>query len=347
MKPQQRILLAMSGGTDSSVAAILLLEQGFDVEGVTFMTWGESPAFVDDAAELARQLGIMHHVVDIRHRFEEKVIRYFLDEYQNGRTPNPCIVCNPLIKWATLASNADELGIQWLATGHYASVIHKDGSYFISKGKDKAKDQSYFLWRLPQNILNRACFPLGMMTKTEVRQIAVANGFKSVAHKKESMGVCFLEGSDVGSFLEQHRPDILKSGVIVSEQGEVLGHHNGVAFYTIGQKKGLDVTSMKGQCVVKIDAERNRLLVGNPESLWCENIVLDNYELVGETVIDHSKTYQVRIRGIDRVPYHEASIEINHNQLVIRFHQPVWAPTPGQSVVISDNELVLGGGIID
>ena len=342
--PEKKILLAMSGGTDSSVAAIMLLEQGYEVEGLTLMIHSGKSDFIDDAASLCNKLGIKHHVVDVRTEFKNTVIQYFIDDYKNGRTPNPCIYCNENLKWAVLAGKGDELGIKLIATGHYARIERINSSYFISKGSDPAKDQSYFLWRLPQSILDRAVLPLGNLTKSKVKRIAEEKGFKHIAHKRESMGICFLQETSVHNFLEELIPKNERPlGEIITSENDVVGSHSGLPFYTIGQKKGIGVHNL---CVIQIDTQKNQLIVGDPETLWTDSIELKNFHFVSPEMINENSKYHVRIRGVDRKPYYEAQLKQYDNTLKINFDDPIWAPTSGQSVVIYENDLVIGGGIL-
>lgn len=333
----------MSGGTDSSVAAILLLEQGYEVEGVTLITYSADAVFISEAKALADKLGINHHVLDVRNEFKEIVVDYFIDEYRKGRTPNPCIRCNEKLKWASLVRLADKLGIVKIATGHYVNLDVRDSYFYIIKGKDKIKDQSYFLWHLPQLVLKRAYFPLGQLTKSEVKYIAKDRGYLKLLEKKESMGVCFLEGTDVSSFLKEAISEV--QGYIVDFDGEILGNHNGTPFYTIGQKRGLNLTKSANVCVVKIDVDENKLIVDNPDSLWCDNVRIENFSFVNKDEVDEAKSYNVRIRGLDRVPYHKAWLKVIGDDLVIYFEEKVWALTPGQSIVVYDDDRLIGGGV--
>lgn len=348
IESKEKILLAMSGGTDSSVAAILLLEQGYDVEGVTLITYSDEATFIDDAKQLALELGIGHHVMDVRKEFKDKVKTYVVNEFQRGRTPNPCVYCNEHFKWVSIIKKADELGIKKVASGHYAR-IKTIGSYlFIEKGMDPSKDQSYFLWRLPQSILKRINFPLSTYAKQEVKEIAANKGFKKISEQKESMGICFLENRSINDFLEEEIPERKRRfGDVVSNKGAVLGKHQGIPFYTIGQKKGLNIADLNQQCVTAINHQLNQLVVDHQDSLWTDEIEVYDYYFVDDNLIQSDKEYRVRIRGIDRVPYHLAKIKFDNEKLVIRFNEPAWAPTPGQSIVVYEGDVVLGGGILD
>ncbi|MFT3739517.1 MAG: tRNA 2-thiouridine(34) synthase MnmA [Breznakibacter sp.] len=345
-----KVLLAMSGGTDSSMAALLLLEQGYEVVGMTMVMFdlpgGEMPRFVSDASNLAQRIGIGHHVVDVRNRFNQAVVDYFLEEYAQGRTPNPCVRCNEHLKWVVLAQTANELGCAHIATGHYSQIGHKSGVHYIHKGIDVSKDQSYFLYRLPQSILQRALLPLGQWTKARVKEEAFRRGFPSLSHKKESMGVCFMNGKSLHEFLKANiTSKVLEPGRIVDRCGMPVGKHGGVAYYTVGQKKGLELHVSGNWCVVGIDAERNALIAGPSWALQAQKLWADQIYFANINDIESGKTYQVKIRGIDQVPYHEGKLSFKDNLMQIDFMHPVWAVAPGQSVVVYDGDRVLGGGV--
>jgi len=348
----QTVLLAMSGGTDSSVCAMLLQEQGFTVKGVTFITHRtdnqSTPIFVTEAQQLAQQIHIEHHTLDISARFKTEIIDYFTSEYAAGRTPNPCIKCNETIKWAILLDLAKDLNCDRIATGHYANTSTINNIHYITKGIDPSKDQSYFLWRLPQTILEKALLPLGNYTKQQVKAMALERGFKAVSTKKESMGICFLAGSDVTTFLKTNLPQELQQpGDIIDHNGQKIGHHDGAPFYTIGQKRGLTLNDeAKGNCVHQIIPHQQTIVAGKPDALFANNLTTNNFYFNTLSDITEEKTYQLRIRGLDTVPSHSASLLIKDNQLIINFEKPVWAITPGQSIVVYDDKRVLGGAII-
>ena len=252
----KKLLLAMSGGIDSSVSALMLLDK-YEITGATFRTYDSMKESciarekgcctiesIMEAKRFAQSLGIEHHIVDFRERFAETVISNFVSEYLHGRTPNPCVVCNREIKWGIMLQKADELGCEYIATGHYARIMHENGRYFLRKGVDLSKDQTYFLWRLTQDNLSRTVFPLGEYTKDQIRAIADEKGFKALVKKRESQEICFVPDDDYRNFLRSQVPDIdekIGEGDIVSTDGKVLGKHKGFPFYTIGQRKGLNV----------------------------------------------------------------------------------------------------------
>lgn len=268
---KNKILMAMSGGIDSSVAAIELRRQGYELKGVTFTQLTlDSPA-VAEARKMADDMGFEHHTLDMRREFHDSVICNFIDEYLHGRTPNPCVQCNSNIKWGMLQKFADEMGCFYIATGHYAQIeCTPEGRYFIRKGADEHKDQSYFLWRLTQENLSRTLFPLGKYTKTEVRQIALDNGYEQLSKKGESQEICFIPDNDYRNFLRTNVPDYdkkYKKGDFIDINGKVLGKHQGFPNYTIGQRKGLGIALGEPMYVVRIDAEKNQVVLGRKEDL--------------------------------------------------------------------------------
>ena len=268
---KNKILMAMSGGIDSSVAAIELRRQGYELKGVTFTQLTlDSPA-VAEARKMADDMGFEHHTLDMRREFHDSVICNFIDEYLHGRTPNPCVQCNSNIKWGMLQKFADEMGCFYIATGHYAQIeCTPEGRYFIRKGADEHKDQSYFLWRLTQENLSRTLFPLGKYTKTEVRQIALDNGYEQLSKKGESQEICFIPDNDYRNFLRTNVRDYdkkYKKGDFIDINGKVLGKHQGFPNYTIGQRKGLGIALGEPMYVVRIDAEKNQVVLGRKEDL--------------------------------------------------------------------------------
>ncbi|MGQ1891186.1 tRNA 2-thiouridine(34) synthase MnmA [Thermophagus sp. OGC60D27] len=346
-----RVLLGMSGGLDSTMSALLLKEAGHQVIGVTLRTWHRQPAAIErdikKAGDMARQVGIEHHVLDIQDLFREVVVDYFCREYLIGRTPNPCNRCNPRIKWPALLNLAKELGCHNIATGHYVQKHFRNNKWYIKKGVDPSKDQSYFLWNLNQEVLSQALFPLGRMTKSEVRELALKKGFHNMARQNESMGVCFLDGANYREFIsEQLGPSSLKPGDIVTEEGEVVGRHNGIAHFTIGQKKGLGLPD-KAFFVISLEAETNRVVVSKSASLETGQVILSDYYLTEPLQKDEQRSAAIRIRGIDAVPPIPGIFkEQDDERLLVTFKNPAWGITPGQSVVFYQDDLVIGGGIV-
>jgi tRNA-uridine 2-sulfurtransferase len=276
---RQRVVCGMSGGVDSSATAALLLEQGYDVIGITLKLWPQDcvnraedkccgPQAVTDARSVCHKLDIPYYLIDEAADFQKHVIQYFADEYKAGRTPNPCVMCNQNLKFGRLIDRADQLGAEFIATGHFARVERStDGSrWLLKRGRDLRKDQSYFLFSLRQDQLARTLFPLGNKTKTDTREVARHCGLKT-ADKEESMEICFVPDNDYGGFLQSANLVEKRRGEITDLQGHVLGHHEGIAFYTIGQRRGLGITTPKPVYVVELDAENNRVIVGDDSAL--------------------------------------------------------------------------------
>ncbi len=340
----------MSGGIDSSVAAGILKQQGYEVIGVTLLfyhTGTDYPAYVDEAKQLAQQLGIEHHVLDVRKAFADTVVRYFTDEYLAGRTPSPCILCNEKVKWKYLLEKADDFNCQYVATGHYINIVNENGTYYIYKGVDTVKDQSYFLWNLDQDILARTLTPLGNYTKQQIKELANQFGYQSVANKKESMGVCFLGRTDYRDFLKQQIPDIDKKigkGDIVNTSGEVIGNHNGYAYYTVGQKRGLNLLQKNGLMVAQIDAKTNTLKVDTKQNLLQQNLKVSNYRFYNRNDITHDQITTI-VRGLGLNPSGYSKIELlNDTELMVVLDHPAWAIAPGQPVAFYIGNKLIGGG---
>ena len=345
---KKRVLIAMSGGIDSSVAAMLLLEQGYELVGVTFRTYDTiresclakekgccSVESIIEAKHLAEQLGFEHHILDFRETFRKHVIANFVDEYRHGRTPNPCVLCNSHIKWGELMAAADEYGCDMIATGHYARIAQKDGHYFLRRAVDTHKDQTYFLWMLTEENLRRTIFPLGDLTKDEVRAIALQHGFEKLSKKRESQEICFVADNDYRTFLALEGVETA-AGDYVDKEGKILGRHSGYTCYTIGQRKGLGIALGTPAFVTKIDAERNQVTLGSHDDLYVNEVRIGNNKFNG----DSSRSVQAQIR------YRSLPSEARYNNGVLTFTEPVWAVTPGQSVVIYQDDLLVGGGII-
>ena len=339
-----RVAVAMSGGVDSSVAAMLLKQAGYDVIGVTMRLKDSEHdnAFADTAAAVANKLGIKHHVIDLSKQFQNDVIDYFCETYRHGQTPNPCIVCNRLIKFGSLLEFADSLRAWHLATGHYARIRCTTSDYHLYKAIDTKKDQSYFLYRLDQIQLSRIILPLGEMTKNQVRQLADENSLP--VNTAESQDICFLQGEDYHSFLESHFE--FSPGNIVNEQNEVVGRHRGIGRYTIGQRHGLNVASNTPLYVLSIDPADNRVVVGNESSLLKPSVKIKDVHWISGSWPDVTQSLSARIRY--RMADSDISILEQNGQTsaTITFERPVRAVTPGQSAVIYRCDEVLGGGII-
>jgi tRNA-specific 2-thiouridylase len=350
----------MSGGVDSSVAAALLKEQGYDVIGVTLNlspriegveAWERDDSCcglsaVEDARRVADRLGIPHYVLNFRDIFAEKVIANFLEEYRRGRTPNPCIRCNDHIKFGTVLLKARALQADLVATGHYARITTDPatGRRLLCKARDLQKDQSYVLYVLTQEELRRTIFPLGEMTKQETRELARRLGLP-VANKPESQEICFVSERRYSDFLLKLAPDIARPGPIVDLDGRVLGEHRGIAFYTIGQRRGLGITSRETLYVIDLDAETGTVVVGPEEALYDRVLEADEVNMVSVPEIREPRRVQARIRY--RMPDADAWVsQPTPDTLRIEFVQPQRAITPGQAVVCYDGDIVLAGGTI-
>ncbi len=350
-----RVLLGMSGGVDSSMSAWYLQQMDYEVVGITLNTLSpisstKAHDYIYEAKELAQKLNIEHHVIDVYDDFKTSVIDYFVDEYLNGRTPNPCIRCNETIKWKLLNEYAEQLNCDKIATGHYVRLHHQNNIYYIQKGVDPTKDQSYFLWNLPQKILKKCIFPLGSFIKMDIKEKARDLGFNHMAGKKESMGVCFLQGEDYRSFIHKYQPEIkekLANGIVKNANNEVIGTHDGFPLYTIGQKRGLNLNKNQGEYVAYINAKENTLITAPKNTLFSDSLYLSNYLLCDQNKINDTIDVDIRIRGLDAVPPTPGKITIKDSSLQVLFNTPVWALTPGQSIVFYQNNIVIGGGIVD
>lgn len=347
-----RVLLGMSGGIDSTVSAMLLMEQGYEIVGVTFRTFDSikesclvrekgccSVDSIMEARNNAHKMGFEHHIVDFRDTFKEHVIGNFTKEYMSGRTPNPCVLCNSHIKWGEMMRTADELGCEYVATGHYAQIRERDGHVFLANAVDTRKDQTYFLWMLTEDNLRRTIFPLGSLTKPEVREIARQHGYETLAEKKESQEICFVTDNDYRSFLRENVADYAKRvcpGNFVDANGAILGQHQGFCNYTIGQRKGLGIALGKPAFVTKIDALKNEVVLGDNDDLMQKDVRIEGGFFRG----DAEKPVFARIR------YRSAISEAVYEPGCIHFKEPVWGVTPGQSCVMYQDGLLVGGGVI-
>ena len=344
-KPE--VLLGMSGGTDSSVAAILLQDAGYKVTGVTFRFYelNNSTAYLDDARELASRLGIELLTFDARDIFKKEIIDYFIKEYLSGNTPVPCTLCNNRLKWPLLARLADERGIPNIATGHYVRKQMIGPYHYITCGKDEEKDQSFFLWGLPQNILSRILLPMGDLTKSEVRSIATKRGFYKTATKKDSIGVCFCP-MDYRSFLKRELPkEFIQKGDFLDENGTFLGKHEGYPFYTIGQRRGLGIHLNKAVFVKDILPETNQVVLGSLESLNKKKMLLKDWNLINPSSILEQEDVIVKIRY--RKQENRCKVTLREDGLLHVFlFEPLSAIACGQAAAFYRNNVLLGGGII-
>jgi len=347
-----KIAVAMSGGVDSSVAVALLLKQGYEIIGVTMHHFENSKygfsknegidAAISDAEKVCQRLNIPHHVIELSESFKKIVIQNFISEYALGRTPNPCTLCNPTIKWGEFLKKTLELGVDKIATGHYISLKKENGIYRIFKAKDKSRDQSYMLWGLDQEQLSKTIFPLSYLKKTEVREIA--EYMKLPVHDKEdSQENCFIKGH-YENFLKKHIE--LKTGDIILENGKKIGKHKGVPLYTIGQRKGLNTPWHSALFVKKIDAKNNRVTVtDNPDDLLSDNFSINNINWISGRIPDNFSNLSVQVRYNSR-PFPVEDVQINKENIQIKMKTLIRAITPGQSAVFYRDDLLLGGGII-
>jgi tRNA-uridine 2-sulfurtransferase len=352
-----RVVVGMSGGVDSSATAALLLEQGYDVVGITLKLWPQDcvsraedkccgPQAVTDARAVCHKLGIPYYLIDEAAEFQKHVIQYFADEYKSGRTPNPCVMCNQNLKFGRLIDRADQLGAEYIATGHFARVEKSaDGTRtLLRRGRDLHKDQSYFLFSLRQDQLARAMFPLGEKSKADTREVARHCQLKT-ADKEESMEICFVPDKDYGRFLQQAQLVAKHRGEIVDLHGQVLGHHDGIEFYTIGQRKGLGISSPKPLYVIELDPATNRVVVGDDSALDREDFIAERCTWIAFDNPPESFEAMVKIRY--NHPGTPATLtSLPGGKVKVKLHTPQRAITPGQAAVCYQDDLVLGGGWI-
>ncbi len=361
MSRHGRVLVAMSGGVDSSVTALLLHEQGYEVVGVTMKTWDYSASgggkrvtgccdldSINDARNLAVSRGFQHIILDIREEFGDAIIGNFVGEYLAGRTPNPCVLCNTFIKWEALLKRADMMDCALIATGHYAKVRQENGRWVVSKGLDEGKDQSYVLWGVDQENLARTRFPIGGFHKKDIRAMAAESGFPELAQKSESYEICFIPDNDYRGFLKRREPEAtakLAHGKLVGTDGVELGEHDGYPFFTIGQRKGLGIATGEPLYVTDIDPESNTVVLGRKSELDRTTMWVRRPKFQKIPALAGEMEALVKVRYKDKGT--PATIAMDGDRVKVEFHAPVTGIAPGQSSVFYDGEDVVGGGFID
>ena len=352
--------MAMSGGVDSSVAAILLREQGYELVGITMKTWDYSASggntketgccsldSINDARSVAVKYGFPHYVLDLRKEFEEKIINNFIDEYMAGHTPNPCVLCNKLVKWDDLLKKADQLDCEFIATGHYSLLMFENNRYFLRKGADESKDQTYVLWGLTQEHLRRTIFPLGSFLKAEIKDMALKFGIPRLAHKSESYEICFIPDNDYRSFLKHRMADLEKKvegGNFITKNGTILGKHHGYPFYTIGQRKGLEVAVGHPLYVSKINPYDNSVVLGERSDLMKKELIATSINLMKYNDFTELNTIITKVRYKDSGTL--SVLKKSGDNVHVLFEEDVSAITPGQSAVFYEGNDLIGGGII-
>ncbi|MGN6493890.1 MAG: tRNA 2-thiouridine(34) synthase MnmA [Agriterribacter sp.] len=361
MSRKGKVLVAMSGGIDSTVTALMLNDEGYEVVGITMKTWDYASAgsskketgccnvdSFNDARMAAVEHGFPHFILDIRSEFGDAVIDNFVEEYLAGRTPNPCVMCNTHIKWRALLKRADALGCDYIATGHYGNIHqHSNGRYYISKGLDELKDQSYVLWGLQQDLLSRTLLPLGKYRKTEIRQMAMDYGYPELAKKSESYEICFVPDNDYRGFLKRRVEGLeekVTGGNFVDRSGKIIGQHKGYPFYTVGQRKGLDIALGKPAFVTHIDPETNTVMLGDEVDLNRQEMLVGKLNWLKYNGVEDEMEAITKIRYKDK-----GALSTLHNHekgIRVQFYDQVKGIAPGQSAVFYEGDDVIGGGVI-
>lgn len=361
MSKRGKVLVAMSGGIDSTVAALMLHDQGYEVIGITMKTWDYATSNThskketgccnvdsfNDARQAAVEHGFPHYILDIRSEFGDAVIENFVEEYLAGRTPNPCVMCNTHIKWNALLKKADALDCEFIATGHYVNLREEQHRMVLSKGLDETKDQSYVLWGLDQACLRRSIYPLGKFHKTAIRQMAFDYGYPELAKKSESYEICFVPDNDYRNFLRKKvtgLEELVDGGNYVLRDGTVVGKHKGYPFYTIGQRKGLDIALGKPMFVTEINASTNTVTLGDESELNREVMYVNKLNFIKYPEITEGIASEVKIRYKSQpIP---ATLTTEHQAVKVSFNEAVKGVAPGQSAVFYEGDDVIAGGII-
>ncbi|KEJ00580.1 thiouridylase [Clostridium botulinum A2B7 92] len=354
---KKKVLVGMSGGVDSSVAAYLLKEQGYEVIGVTMQIWQDDEEFIEkeggccslsavaDARRVANKIGIPFYVMNFKDAFKRSVIDYFVDEYMEGRTPNPCIACNKFIKFSSFLDKAMAMGIDYVATGHYAIIEKHNDRYIIKKSEDDKKDQTYALYNLTQFQLERTLMPCGQYKKSKIREIAKEIGLR-VHNKKDSEEICFIPDNDHGRYIKNRFPNKVREGNFVDKQGNVLGRHKGIVYYTIGQRKGLGIAFGKPMYVVDINPFRNEVVLGDLEDLLNTELIAKDINYIPFDTLKEPMEVEAKIR-YSQTPSKAIITPIEDGRVRVNFQEKQRAITKGQSVVFYKDDLLIGGGIIE
>ena len=356
---KDKVLVAMSGGVDSSVTLLRIIEMGYEAIGITMKLWEYknfggnnlqennccAVSSINKAKLVCERMGVPHYTIDFTDSFKENVVDNFVDEYLNGRTPNPCVRCNSFIKWDTFIEQAEILGAKYIATGHYAQIEKRNKNYFIKQGVDKRKDQSYVLWGIPKETLSRTILPLGELTKEEVRQIARDNKLET-AEEPESMEICFIADNNYKRFINEYAPDKvakIKDGKTLNEDGDKIGNNDGYINYTIGQRKGIGLTSPNPLYVKEINPKNNTIVVSEKKSLLKNICKVQNLNwLIEKPKLPHNTLCQIRYNGNKS----QGIITQEGKDFIVNFKDPQLAITPGQSIVFYSDNILTGGGII-
>lgn len=350
---KKKLTVAMSGGIDSAVAALLAIRAGYDVSGATMRLCKKldehgndmSEQDITDARAVCDRIGITHRVYSLEENFHKTVVRNFIDTYISGGTPNPCIVCNKFLKFGILLDQAISDGAELIATGHYARIERSlDGRFLLKKAADAQKDQTYMLWSLSQYQLSHTVFPLGDLTKPEIRKIGEDNGFV-IAHKSDSQDICFVPDGDYASFIEKELGEKYPAGDYVDEDGNILGRHKGIIHYTIGQRKGLGISMGRHIFVTRKDAEKNTVTLADEDRLFTDTVVLKGINLIPFDKIEG----KIRVKAKIRYRHAESAAfaeQTGEDEITLTFDEPQRAPAKGQSAVMYDGDYVVGGGII-